>query len=49
MWMARQLLEAAGEPKRLLVVPGAGHGGYTEAAPTLYPEAVVGFFQRGLL
>jgi dipeptidyl aminopeptidase/acylaminoacyl peptidase len=49
LWMARQLLEAAGEPKRLLVVPGAGHGGYTEAAPSLYPEAVVGFFQRGLL
>lgn len=49
LWMTRQLLDAAAEPKQLFVVPAAGHGGYTEASPSLYPQTIVGFFQRSLL
>jgi dipeptidyl aminopeptidase/acylaminoacyl peptidase len=40
----QNLFDAAGEPKELWVVPGAGHGGYSDAAPEEYPRRIVEFF-----
>lgn len=34
---------AAGSPKELWVVPGAGHGGYSQAAPQEYQKRVLDF------
>lgn len=48
-WMMRQLFDAARHPKQLLLVKGAGHGGYAEAAPHDYPSSVLAFFERALL
>lgn len=48
-FMARQLFDVAGEPKELLVIPGAGHGDYERAAPGVVPTKLVGFFSRELL
>jgi len=45
-WIARKLFDAARAPKTLLDVPGAGHGNYAEAAPNLYPSALITFFAR---
>ena len=45
-WMTRKLYDAAREPKRLLLVPNAGHGGYAEADPGGYPTQLVAFFER---
>jgi dipeptidyl aminopeptidase/acylaminoacyl peptidase len=45
-WIAKLLFDAACDPKVFLAVPGAGHGHYTEAAPALYPPALVSFFAR---
>jgi dipeptidyl aminopeptidase/acylaminoacyl peptidase len=47
-WMTRQLYEAAQQPKRLVVVPGAGHGSYAEASPA-YSQALLSFFEEALL
>lgn len=44
-WMTRKLYAAAGDPKRLLIVPNAGHGGYAEADPIGYPARLVTFFE----
>jgi len=44
---ARELFAAAGEPKRLWLVEGAGHGGYEEAAPG-YGDRIREFFDHGL-
>jgi dipeptidyl aminopeptidase/acylaminoacyl peptidase len=43
---ARRLYEAAGEPKELWVVPGAGHVGAFDRAGDRYREKVVGFFRE---
>lgn len=45
VWMAERLFAAAHEPKRLLVVPKAGHGGYAEASPVEYSQELVRFFE----
>lgn len=44
-WMTERLFAAAHEPKTLLVVPGAGHGGYAEASPVEYSRGLVRFFE----
>jgi fermentation-respiration switch protein FrsA (DUF1100 family) len=41
--------EAAGEPKELWKVPGAGHTGGLRAQPAEYERRVVAFFDRELL
>jgi pimeloyl-ACP methyl ester carboxylesterase len=46
--MADELYRAAGEPKTLVVIEGAGHGGYETKAPGTYPAAIVEFFERSL-
>lgn len=40
---------AAGEPKAIWKVPGAGHTGGIDAAPVEYEQRVVGFFDESLL
>jgi hypothetical protein len=40
---------AAGEPKTIWKVPGAGHTGGIDAQPAEYEQRVVGFFDEGLL
>ena len=40
--------DAAGEPKELWEIPGAGHVGGLDAAPVEYRRRVVGFFDREL-
>ena len=42
----QQLYASAGPPKELWVVPGAGHGGYLDVAPTEYQARVIGFLDR---
>ncbi len=42
--VSQALLEAAGEPTELWIVPGAGHGGYQYAAPGEYEERLTAFF-----
>jgi pimeloyl-ACP methyl ester carboxylesterase len=46
-WML-PLLAAAGEPKELWRVEGAGHGGYYEAEGDAYTARLVAFFDRAL-
>lgn len=43
------LFAAAGEPKALWVVPGAGHGDYGAVAGPAYAERVAGFYRCHLL
>jgi dipeptidyl aminopeptidase/acylaminoacyl peptidase len=45
---ARALFEAAAEPKQLWIVPGAGHAGFSTAAPQAYAERLAGFFAVAL-
>ena len=45
---ARELFEAASEPKELWVVSGAGHGATLAMAGQAYPGRVVDFFKRAL-
>lgn len=45
-WMTRKLFDAAREPKRLFLVPGAGHGGFAEADPAGYRMQLVTFFEQ---
>jgi fermentation-respiration switch protein FrsA (DUF1100 family) len=40
---AIRLYEAAGEPKELYVVPGAGHGGFLDVAPDACERRIVDF------
>lgn len=44
-WMAERLYRAAREPKRLLVVEGAAHGGYFEAGAETYARELGDFFE----
>ena len=44
----RQLFAAAGEPKELWIVPGAGHAGFAEVAPRAYAQHLIEFFSRAL-
>jgi dipeptidyl aminopeptidase/acylaminoacyl peptidase len=46
---APRLYTAAGEPKELYLISGAGHGGLPQARPEEYRRRVVGFFDRYLL
>ena len=46
---APRLYAAAGEPKELYVIPGAGHAGLPQAQPEEYRQRIVGFFDRHLL
>jgi uncharacterized protein len=43
-WITDRLYAAAGQPKTLLSVAGAGHGNYAEADPEGYAKALTGFF-----
>jgi uncharacterized protein len=43
-WMTNELFAIAGEPKQLLVIRGAAHGGYAQAEPERYTAALVRFF-----
>ena len=45
---AHELFEAAGEPKRLLILEGAGHGHYGVSNPVEYAAALTAFFQEFL-
>jgi len=45
---ARLLMEAAGEPKELWIVPGAGHAAASAREPQAYLDRVDGFFARAL-
>jgi fermentation-respiration switch protein FrsA (DUF1100 family) len=47
-FMSQQLFEAAGEPKKLWIVPGAGHLGCRSAAGKQYEEEIADFFSRAL-
>jgi dipeptidyl aminopeptidase/acylaminoacyl peptidase len=47
--MTRQLFDAAHDPKRLWIVPGAMHGGYATTAPDLYRQHLVDFFLQSLV
>jgi pimeloyl-ACP methyl ester carboxylesterase len=46
---ATDQLAAAGEPKQLWVVPGAGHGQYLQIAGAEYERRLIAFFDRYLL
>jgi pimeloyl-ACP methyl ester carboxylesterase len=43
-WMTARLADAARSPKRVLIVDGAGHGGFLEANPEGYTRELVQFF-----
>jgi alpha-beta hydrolase superfamily lysophospholipase len=45
---SQKLLAAAGEPKELYIVPGAGHAGAYTTAPEAYRSRVLGFLERYL-
>jgi dipeptidyl aminopeptidase/acylaminoacyl peptidase len=45
-WMSERLFRAAHEPKRLLQIESAGHGGYGEAPRERYAEPLLEFFRR---
>jgi uncharacterized protein len=47
--MTDELFAAAREPKRLLRIANAGHGGYTDAPGSTYTESVLAFFEQALL
>ncbi len=44
-----RMFAAAGEPKELWIVPGAGHGTYLATAPSEYEARVITFLDRELL
>jgi uncharacterized protein len=46
---AEALYAAAGQPKTLHPVPGAGHGEFFKSEPNTYLELLVGFFREALL
>jgi uncharacterized protein len=48
-YMARQLFEAAGDPKEIWIVPSAHHADYGLIAPKEYDARIVDFFTRSLL
>jgi pimeloyl-ACP methyl ester carboxylesterase len=48
LFMTEQLLAAARPPKRLLLIPGAGHGGYAKQNASLYLDGLAAFFGPAL-
>lgn len=46
---AEELYAAAGQPKTLHAIAGAGHGAFFESEPNAYLELLVGFFREVLL
>jgi dipeptidyl aminopeptidase/acylaminoacyl peptidase len=44
----QRMFDAAAEPKRLWIVPGAEHGGYLKTAPVEYEARVVAFLDQTL-
>ena len=48
-YMGRQLFTAAGNPKELWIVAGAGHGDYIHIVPQEYRSRLIEFFERSLL
>ncbi len=46
--ITERVFDAAGQPKELWVVQGAGHGGYLESHAAEYESHVVGFLDRAL-
>ena len=42
----QRVFDAAPEPKKLWLAPGATHGGYAEAAPAEYERVVIDFLDR---
>jgi pimeloyl-ACP methyl ester carboxylesterase len=48
-FLARDLFAAARDPKELLLVDGAGHGGYERPPGSPYLDRVTGLFNRTLL
>ncbi len=46
---SQRLYEAAGEPKALLLVPGADHGSLYESGGVAFQQALLGFFTTSLL
>lgn len=48
-FMTRSIYAAARAPKALLIIPGAKHGGYAQAAPDAYRSWLVRFFTTNLL
>jgi pimeloyl-ACP methyl ester carboxylesterase len=49
LFMTEQLLAAAHAPKRLLLIPGAGHGGYAKQNASLYLDGLAAFFGPALI
>jgi len=45
---SHDLFDAAGEPKELLIIPNAQHGGFMGAAPEEFEQRFVGFFDQYL-
>jgi dipeptidyl aminopeptidase/acylaminoacyl peptidase len=48
-WMARELYNAAREPKELRIIEGAHHADFAAVAPDDYGACLVGFFERALI
>lgn len=48
-FLTEDLFAAAKDPKQLLLVDGAGHGGYEQPAGSTYLDRVTGFFEGALL
>ena len=47
--MTERMFDRAADPKELWIVPGAGHGRYTEVSPEKYPAKIIEFFTRTLV
>jgi dienelactone hydrolase len=45
-WNGEALYAAAGDPKELWIVPGAGHGGYQDAYPSEYRDRIQAFLRE---
>jgi alpha-beta hydrolase superfamily lysophospholipase len=43
-WMTEKLFAAAGEPKQLLLLPNAGHGGFLDSNAAHYSQQLISFF-----
>ena len=46
--MSRAIFDAAGQPKQLLAIPGAGHGEYARVGGASYAQRLVDFFAGAL-
>ncbi len=45
---AQALYAAAKEPKQLYILPGAGHGGFLQAEPEIFPKTILTFLKTSL-